>query len=35
VPVRPQVEVFALEQANEALDRMRRGELVGSAVLRM
>jgi propanol-preferring alcohol dehydrogenase len=26
---------FALEQANEALDRLRRGELTGAAVLMM
>jgi alcohol dehydrogenase, propanol-preferring len=35
VPVRTQVETFALEQANEALDRLRRGEILGAAVLRM
>lgn len=35
VPVRTEIEVFALEQANDALDRMRRGELRGSAVLRL
>ncbi|HET8892961.1 MAG TPA: zinc-dependent alcohol dehydrogenase family protein [Gaiellaceae bacterium] len=35
VPVRAETEVFALGQANEALDRMRRGELRGSAVLRL
>jgi propanol-preferring alcohol dehydrogenase len=33
VPVRTEVEAFPLEQANEALDRLRRGELRGSAVL--
>lgn len=33
VPVRTEVEAFALEQANEALDRLRRGEIMGSAVL--
>jgi alcohol dehydrogenase, propanol-preferring len=33
VPVRAEVETFGLEQANEALDRMRRGEVRGSAVL--
>ena len=33
VPVRTAVETFALEQANEALERLRRGELRGSAVL--
>ncbi|HVH51216.1 MAG TPA: zinc-dependent alcohol dehydrogenase family protein [Gaiellaceae bacterium] len=35
VPVRAEIEVFALEQANEALDRMRSGDLRGSAVLRL
>ena len=35
VPVRTEVEVFALEQANEALDRLRHGEVRGAAVLRM
>jgi alcohol dehydrogenase, propanol-preferring len=33
VPVRTEVETFALEQAGEALDRLRRGALRGSAVL--
>jgi alcohol dehydrogenase, propanol-preferring len=33
VPVHPEVETFELEQANEALDRLRRGEVRGSAVL--
>jgi len=33
VPVHTEVEVFALEQANEALDRLRRGEVRGAAVL--
>jgi propanol-preferring alcohol dehydrogenase len=33
VPVRTEVEAFPLEQANEALDRLRRGALRGSAVL--
>jgi len=33
VPVRTEVEVFPLEQANEALDRLRRGDIRGSAVL--
>jgi alcohol dehydrogenase, propanol-preferring len=33
VPVRTEVETFPLEQANEALDRLRRGELRGAAVL--
>lgn len=31
--VRPQVEIFALGDANEALARLRRGELTGAAVL--
>jgi propanol-preferring alcohol dehydrogenase len=35
VPVRTEVEVFDLEQANEALDRLRRGEVRGAAVLRL
>ncbi len=35
VPVRTEVEVFPLEQANEALDRLRRGEIRGAAVLQM
>lgn len=34
VPVRTQTEVFALEEANEALRRLRAGELRGAAVLR-
>jgi alcohol dehydrogenase, propanol-preferring len=33
VPVRTEVELFPLEQANEALARLRAGELRGSAVL--
>jgi propanol-preferring alcohol dehydrogenase len=33
VPVRTSVERFPLEEANAALDRLRRGELRGSAVL--
>jgi alcohol dehydrogenase, propanol-preferring len=33
VPVRTQVETFPLEEANEALDRLRAGNLRGSAVL--
>jgi len=33
VPVRTEVEAFPLEQANDALDRLRRGEIRGSAVL--
>jgi len=35
VPVRTETEVFELEQANEALDRLRRGEIRGAAVLRI
>jgi propanol-preferring alcohol dehydrogenase len=34
VPVRTEVEVFPLEQANEALDRLRAGRVRGAAVLR-
>jgi propanol-preferring alcohol dehydrogenase len=33
VPVRADVEVFGLEEANEALDRLRRGAIRGAAVL--
>jgi len=33
VPVRTEVETFPLEQANEALDRLRAGALRGAAVL--
>ncbi len=33
VPVRTEVEAFPLERANEALDRLRRGDLRGAAVL--
>ena len=33
VPVRTEVETFPLEQANQALDRLRAGRLRGSAVL--
>ena len=35
VPVRIEVEEFPLEQANDELDRLRRGEIRGSAVLRV
>jgi alcohol dehydrogenase, propanol-preferring len=35
VPVRTEVEEFPLEQANEALARLRRGEVRGAAVLRL
>jgi propanol-preferring alcohol dehydrogenase len=34
-PIETSVEVFELEQANEALDRLRRGQLEGAAVLRV
>jgi propanol-preferring alcohol dehydrogenase len=33
VPVRTEVETFSLEEANEALDRLRAGNLRGAAVL--
>ena len=33
IPVRTEVETFPLEEANEALARLRRGELQGAAVL--
>lgn len=33
VPVRTQVETFALAEANEALDRLRTGRITGAAVL--
>src|SRR3990172_12716320 len=33
IPVRTEVESFPLEEANEALDRLRRGTLRGAAVL--
>jgi len=33
VPVRTEVHTFALEQANEALTRLREGWLRGAAVL--
>ena len=35
VPVRTEAEPFPLERANEALDRLRRGEIRGAAVLQM
>ena len=34
-PLQTEVRVFALEQANEALDQLRRGAFQGAAVLRM
>jgi len=33
IPIRTQTEIFALEDANTALDRLRKGELRGAAVL--
>ena len=33
VPVRTEVQTFPLQQANEALDRLRRGQIQGAAVL--
>jgi propanol-preferring alcohol dehydrogenase len=33
VPLEISVEIFALDQANVALDRLRAGELTGAAVL--
>jgi propanol-preferring alcohol dehydrogenase len=35
VPVRTQVRSFSLEEANEAIDHLRRGEVHGSAVLHL
>jgi propanol-preferring alcohol dehydrogenase len=35
VPVRTHVETFPLEAANEALDRLRRGQIHGAAVLQV
>ena len=35
VPVRTEVQVFSLEQGNEALTRLRDGRLTGAAVLKM
>ena len=35
VPVRTEVEVFPLDRANEALDRLRAGRITGAAVLTM
>jgi propanol-preferring alcohol dehydrogenase len=35
VPVRPEIEVFPLEQANDALERLRSGQIRGSAVLHL
>jgi propanol-preferring alcohol dehydrogenase len=33
VPVRTEVTIFPLEQANEALTQLRKGQLVGAAVI--
>jgi alcohol dehydrogenase, propanol-preferring len=35
VPVRTEIEAFALEDANDALDRLRSGDVRGAAVLRL
>lgn len=35
VPVRCETEVFALAEANDALERLRSGRLTGAAVLRV
>ena len=35
VPIRPRVQEFALEQANEALKRVKAGKTQGAAVLRL
>jgi propanol-preferring alcohol dehydrogenase len=35
IPVQTEIEVFELEGANEALDRLRDGEIRGAAVLRL
>ncbi len=35
VPVRTTVQIFDLEEANEALDRLRRGQIEGAAVLKV
>lgn len=35
VPIRTQIECFPLQEANEALDRLRRGSITGAAVLLM
>jgi propanol-preferring alcohol dehydrogenase len=33
VPVRTRVEAFPLERANEALDRLRAGDVLGAAAI--
>jgi propanol-preferring alcohol dehydrogenase len=35
VPVKTEVEPYALEQANEALDKLRAGDIRGAAVLQV
>jgi len=35
IPVRVKIQTFPLESANEALSRLRRGEIEGAAVLMM
>ncbi len=35
IPIRPTVQVFRLEEANEALRRLRAGKVTGAAVLRI
>jgi propanol-preferring alcohol dehydrogenase len=35
VPVRTEVQIFDLSEANTALDRLRAGEIRGAAVLRV
>ena len=35
VPVHTQTELFGLQQANEALEKLRRGKIKGAAVLVM
>ena len=35
VPVRTSVRAFQLEQANEALEHLRRGEIHGAAVVQV
>jgi propanol-preferring alcohol dehydrogenase len=35
IPIKVEAEPFALEEANEALERLRRGALTGAAVLVM
>jgi propanol-preferring alcohol dehydrogenase len=35
VPVRTEIQLFPLEQANDALDRLRAGQIRGAAVLKI